>query len=181
MHCHVQLLPHVFNVPILIAATRARPRIKLQHFDKVHRGSNWPHIIEWCEWCKSHLLLATLATSQSWYSISCRKTPWNSIAISSSINLPKIKKEKSPKCQVETDFQVDMLWHVLNAFSTHSRHSHPLEVVPKCTPSPTCLAAWSAPPGIRWSRWGPPIRTSLGHLNTSSKPMISGFWDLQKI
>lgn len=71
--------------------------------------------------------------------------------------------------------------HVLNAFSTHSRHSHPLEVVPKCTPSPTCLAAWSAPPGIRWSRWGPPIRTSLGHLNTSLKAMISGFWDLKKI
>lgn len=55
--------------------------------------------------------------------ISCRKTPWNSIA-----KLPhfmwnifkhqftKNQEREISKCQVETDFQVDILWHVLVFF-----------------------------------------------------------------
>ena len=68
---------------------------------------------------QSQGLLATLATSQSWYFMwkNSVKLPnyHTSCEISSSINSPKIKKEKSPKCQVETDFQpLHIFLHILD-------------------------------------------------------------------
>lgn len=111
---------------ILIAATRARhARIKLQHFDKVHKFLQSYKAREALTKRTSHWVMQITsasgysATSQSW------QTPWNLIA-----KLPhfmwnvfkhqfiKSQEREISKRQVETDFQPIRIFYTFSTFSS---------------------------------------------------------------